>query len=174
MRAFPDERREEAIRSLELLRAGAMEQFAEMVVRSLLCHDPDKEIKRRRLATRLLSTQLKAMPTPFRERYLANTERLLNHPPLDLSKPPSTRTLVFTGEHDVFTTPAHCREIADAIPNSEFTTIPKADHLFHIEHFDATLQLLDRFVNLSATAPRESLPAFKRCSDAEKLSAAGR
>lgn len=147
MRAFPEDRRDAARRSLELLKAGKMDAFAAIVTDSLLCNDPERPIERGRLAKRLLSGQLKAMPIPAREKYLANTERLLHHPPLDLTRPPRVRTLVFTGEHDVFTTPAYCREIAAAIPGSQFTTIREADHLFHIERFDATIELLDRFVH---------------------------
>jgi pimeloyl-ACP methyl ester carboxylesterase len=87
-------------------------------------------------------------------RFVWNTRRLLDHAPLDLTRPPDVPTLVFTGEHDVFTRPEYCRRIADHVQGARFTTIPEADHIFHLQRFDATVDLLLRFVDGRLDAPR--------------------
>ena len=71
--------------------------------------DPDKSVERRALARRLLIGQLERMSPADGERYIHNTMRLLTQPPLDLRKAPPVPALVFTGEHDVYTRPEHCR-----------------------------------------------------------------
>jgi pimeloyl-ACP methyl ester carboxylesterase len=123
-----------------------MTDFAREVVDGLLCTDATKTVDRRALARRLLVGQLERMSAAEGHRYMHNTMRLLNHAPLDLESAPPVPALVFTGEHDVYTRPEHCREIAEAFDAATFTTIKRADHLFHIERFDATLALVDRFV----------------------------
>jgi len=80
-------------------------------------------------------------------RFIWNTQRLLRHTALELDRPPHVPTLVFTGEHDTFTRPERCKWVADHIPGVRFTTIPAADHVFHLQQFDATVDLLWRFVS---------------------------
>lgn len=145
MREIPREMRARTERTLISAAEGRMQAFAKEVVDGLLCQEPGKPIQKRGLAARLLSSQLEKMSLSDRQRYVENTARLLNHAPLDLSNPPIAPTLVFTGEYDIYTRPAHCREIAAALPNALFTVIEQADHLFHLERFDTTLALLDRF-----------------------------
>lgn len=163
MKAFPDHQRDAARESLDMLRNNQMEPFAQRVIDSLLCQNPSNRIEKGTLAKRVLYAQLKKMPPPFRKKYYENTERLLRHAPLDLSRPPATRSMVFTGEHDIFTTPNYCREIAASLPDSHFTTIRNADHLFHIERFETTLEILDRFVN------RLPLEAIPECHPVERF-----
>ena len=139
-------------RTLDTLAAGRMAEFARDIVGGLLCHDPARPIERQRASERLLLAQLENMPPADRLRYVENTARLLEHPPLDLTRPPAVPALVFTGEHDVYTRPAHCREIAEAFDEATFTTIKRADHLFHIERFEATLSLVDCFLSGRAFA----------------------
>lgn len=78
-----------------------------------------------------------------------------------LSDSPKVRSLVFTGEYDIFTRPVMCREIAAAICNSVFTTIRNADHLFHIEQKDTMAELVYR---LSKGLPLEEI---KQCNGFE-------
>jgi pimeloyl-ACP methyl ester carboxylesterase len=145
MQEIPSDLRALTAQTMRTLAEGRMSDFAREIVDGLLCRDAEKPIEKRRLAERLLTSQLEKLPLSDRERYIENTARLLNHAPLDLSRPPAAPTLVFTGEHDVYTRPSDCRRIAAALPDAAFTVIERADHLFHIERFDATLELLDRF-----------------------------
>lgn len=149
---IPPHLRTRTAHSLGLLASGARDAFATEVVSGLMCGDASADVARRAVVARLLLGQLRRM-TPLDEaRYVENTARLLEHPPLDLAHPPPVPTLVFTGEHDVYTTPAGCRAVAEALPDAEFTTIARADHLFHLERFDVTAALLDAFYTRGTVA----------------------
>jgi len=145
MREIPDDARGPTADTLVTLADGRMKEFARQVIDGLLCRDPSKTIEKQRLTVRILSHQLEHMSLPDRNRYRENTMRLLEHAPLDLSDPPRAPALVFTGEHDVYTKPKYCREIAQALPNAKFTTIERTDHLFHIERPDTTYSLTEAF-----------------------------
>jgi pimeloyl-ACP methyl ester carboxylesterase len=145
MSEIPAHLRARTANTMATLADGKLADFAREIVDGLLCRDPEKPIEKRRLAERVLLGQLEKLPLSGRERYLENTARLLDHAPLDLSSPPTAPTLVFTGEHDVYTLPDECRKVAAALPDALFTLIERADHLFHIERFETTLALLDRF-----------------------------
>ena len=156
MRRIPDIQRRTAERTVELLEAGRDEAFATLVMESPLQRDPAVSIENRRVVGRLFRKSLIAMGPAERHKYIENTRRLLSHAPLDLDLPPAVRTLIFTGEHDPFTTPEHCREIASAIPGALFTTIRDADHLFHLERFETTALLIDRFIQGAGLAGIEN------------------
>jgi pimeloyl-ACP methyl ester carboxylesterase len=147
MKEIPQTLRASTRQTVISLLDGRMSEFAQEVVDGLLCADPEKPVERRALARRLLIGQLERMAPAEGQRYVHNTMRLLSHAPLDLSSAPAVPALVFTGEHDVYTRPDHCREIAEAFDEATFTTIKRADHLFHIERFEATLALVDRFLD---------------------------
>ena len=74
---------------------------------------------------------------------------------------PTPPALVFTGEYDPFTTPERVRRFASRLQSSVFTTIQKADHLFHMEQFDATSSLVHRFMS------EEDLDGLEGCNEME-------
>lgn len=153
MEEIPSPLRPYVARSITTLREGKMEQFANEVLgitgprvgHGLLCTDPSKPIARRKLALRILQSQLINLPQEDRLRYEYNTFRLLLHPCFDLKRPPAVPALVFTGEHDTFTKPHLSRRIAAHLPESLFTTVLEADHMFHLEQFATTSELFYRF-----------------------------
>jgi len=149
-------------RTLTLLREGRMADFAGAVIDGLLCRAPDKRVHRGSVALRLLRGQLERMGGSDRERYEENTLRLLRHDPLDLSRRLAIPTLVFTGEHDVYTRPEDCREIAASCDPGWFTTVRDADHLFHIERFETTRDLVDRFFRTGGIAGVTGIHAPER------------
>lgn len=127
---------------------GDRERLAGQVIDGLLCRDPHVPVDRRELAARVLRNGITRMSKKELEQYACNTRRLLQHESLDLSAPVrGPEALVFTGEHDCFTTPTQCREVADAFENAWFTTVKRADHLFHIEQFATVSALLLRFLH---------------------------
>lgn len=142
----PPQVRAGVLRTLTFLGDERMVEFAREVVDGLLCTDPDKPIERRALAHRLLTRQFEHMGPAGRLRYCYNTRRLLDHARLDLDNAPEVPALVFTGEHDVYTRPEAARRVADAFDEAVFTTIRRADHLFHLERYDATLNLVSWFL----------------------------
>lgn len=134
MKEVPCHMKQRVADTLTPLREGRMEQFAKEVAEGLVVMDSSIPVHRRNLAYRLLCTQLASMNQVDKNKYILNTRRILSHKPLDLDFPPKCPTLVFTGEHDAFTTPTYCLEIANSISNSFFTTINESDHMFHVEH----------------------------------------
>ena len=165
MQQIPPESAARTAATIRLLRDGDMDGFATAVIDGLLC--PEVEcIERGRLARRVLLTQLRRLPPGDRERYIENTARLLESPGLELRTPVLAPALVFTGEHDVYTRPEYCREIAAAVPGAVMTLIERADHLFHLERLDVTLRLLDAFYR---GTPVEQVGG---CTPAERMTAA--
>ncbi len=146
MRRIAEEHVADINATMDALCAGDLEDFAQRCVRGLLNQDASLEIGNREATEQLLARQLQRFDAQDASRYLSNTRRLLRGTELDLADPPAAPTLVFTGEHDTFTTPDRCREIAAALPHSTFTLIERADHLFHLEQFEVTLELIQSFV----------------------------
>ncbi len=155
MKKVPEHKWQRVFNTIRMVDEGRMKEFALETLDGMLCNDPEKTIARKPLVHRLLGTQLEKMGPADRIKYQQNTLRLLHLEPLDLSNPPRVPTLCFTGEHDVFTTPGYCREIAAAIPGSVYTTLKDADHLFHIEQLEHTLNLFHHFFN---ALPLSGLP----------------
>lgn len=140
--------------ALMLLEEGQQEDFAREVAAGLLCRDPRRPVQRQRLAQRVLTNRIRRMEKHEQQCCIHNTRRLLYHPPLDLDNPPQVPVLVFTGEHDPYSKPEHCRKVAEAFDDGVFAAIPGADHLFHIERIDETLALLDAFYQERVVTPR--------------------
>ncbi len=123
---------------------GNMDEFHEQLCSALLFKD--NAIPRQELTVKLLKRGVNKLSRKDKEKYLENSKRLLLHRNIDLSKQISAKTLIFTGEKDPFTKPEYCKEVADSIPHSVFTTIKNADHLVNIEQFDTVCELLNTFL----------------------------
>jgi pimeloyl-ACP methyl ester carboxylesterase len=148
MKEIPPHVRERVRATIAAATARDREGLAQQVVDGLLCHDPAAAIARRDLAKRVLRGGLVKMSGQQMQQYAANTARLLEHQPLDVRHPiRGPKALVFTGEHDCFTLPEACLEVAAAFEQAWFTTIRGADHLFHLEQFDAVCGLLLAFMH---------------------------
>ena len=146
MKELPSHLRTRIAGTIELALRHDRESLALECVDGMLCHDPRAEIDRRGSAARVLRSSIARMTDAELMKYAANTERLLNHEPLALT--PRIRgpeALVFTGEHDVFSAPAACREVASAFDRGWFTTLRRADHLFHLQQWDAVSELILSF-----------------------------
>ena len=147
MKEIPDHIRDRVEASVATALSGNRQLLAEQVVDGLLCRDPHLPIDRRAVAERVLRSGLMRMSDVELRQYAANTTRLLQHDPLDVrTRVKGPKALVFTGEHDCFTIPERCREVAAAFESGIFTTIPRADHLLHLQQFDLVGALLLRFM----------------------------
>lgn len=94
----------------------------------------------------------------MREQFMQNTQRILDHGNTDLSKLPDIRTLVSTGEHDIFVPPAANKLIADAMPRGQYRSIEGSDHMVHVIQFKKTIDMILRGCGvLDAKRP---LPTF--------------
>jgi len=168
MKKVPEHKWQRVFNTVRMVEEGRLKDFAVETLDGMLCNDPQKKIARKALVHRLLGNQLSKMGPEDRIKYQENTLRLLFLEPLDLSNPPRVPTLCFTGEHDVFTRPAYCREIAAAIPGAVFTTIKEADHLFHIEQLDTTLSLIHHFFDALPLSDLPNCNAFEHFPAPEK------
>lgn len=148
MKALPVHLRARIAGTIELARRGEREALAAECIDGMLCQDAAREIDRRELAARVLRGSIIRMSDAELLKYAANTERLLNHAPLDVETAVrGPEALVFTGEHDVFTYPDACREVGTAFEKGWSTTILRADHVCHLQQWDAVIALLLRFAS---------------------------
>ena len=147
MKEIPDHLRDRVRETVDTALTGNRELLAQQVIDGLLCRDPLRAVDRRGVAERVLRSGLMRMSRTELRQYAFNTTRLLDHEPLELDKPVrGPKALVFTGEHDCFTIPERCREVAEAFESGLFTTVRRADHLLHIEQFEVVSALLMRFM----------------------------
>ncbi|MEI8046048.1 MAG: alpha/beta hydrolase [Bacteroidota bacterium] len=158
MRKIPDDKWEATAHTVKTLSENNMHEFVMQVLNSLTYREQPEKINNFYLVERILYSCLLKMNDDFKLRFAENTRRLLMHAPLDISSKMNTRTLVMTGEYDVFTRPEYCKEIARSIENSIFLTIRNADHLFHLEQFDATEQIIRNFLQ---DKPLENMAEIK-------------
>lgn len=156
MKRIPGWLRRNLEASIGWARQGKRELLASEVIDHLMCRDPALPVERRRATERLMRASITRLSDQGLRQYMANTERLLRldetHFDVQVRE---TEGLVFTGEHDSFTPPDACREIAEACERGWFTTIRRADHLFHLERFDVVVTLLSRFMRGELREPVE-------------------
>ncbi len=142
-----DERIEDALeRSNEALATGDMALFADRVSSVLLNHERKNTISNFARGERLLRVAVGRMTDREMEQFEVNGRRILLHRRLDTSRPVLARTLVFTGEHDSVTTPAHCLDVAASIRDAYWALVRDADHLVPLERFDVCVRLVDGFL----------------------------
>lgn len=156
MKRIPDHIQDKVWESIETARRGDRELLADQVVDGLLCRDLSLPVDRRRVSERVLRGGLVRMGDTELRQYAENSTRLIEHEPLDVDQVVrGPEILAFTGEHDCFTIPSDCLEVAQTFERGWFTTVERADHLFHIEQFDVVLDMLLRFMRgqLSGAVP---------------------
>ncbi|MBW1604291.1 alpha/beta hydrolase [Streptomyces sp. JJ66] len=132
-------------RAADQLAAGQAEAFADLAAESMLCADPARPVHRRDLAHRYVRRSLlrTVLRTPHA---MAVLDRAM-HRRLPLTGGLSgVPTLVFSGEHDTVSSPAHQRAFASTITPSTFRVIPETDHWAVLERPEAVADLTRRFL----------------------------
>lgn len=163
MKRIPEHIQDKVWESIETALRGDCALLADQVVDGLLCRDLSLPVERRGLAERVLRAGLTRMSDVGLRQYAANSTRLIEHDPLDVDqRVRGPEVLAFTGEHDCFTIPEDCREVAKTFERGWFTTIDRADHLFHIEQFDVVIELLMQFMRDSLGEPIPGCGALER------------
>ncbi|MFD5919449.1 alpha/beta fold hydrolase [Kitasatospora sp. NPDC058201] len=156
----PDAVREDLRRSVDLLEDGRMEEFAELSADVILRSTPGARVTRQAAVRRILHSMFRDIVGADREKYRHNTLRLLRQTPSP--QPPITvPVLVVTGEHDRFTPPELCREVASACTDARLVLVYDADHAMHLELPARAGDLLTRFVT------GESLDGLSYCHPVE-------
>jgi pimeloyl-ACP methyl ester carboxylesterase len=158
---IPDAARANSQATVDLLLAHRLDRFASSVVEMFLCQDRTQPVRRRLAIARMLAARLRAFTPDEIDKYVQNTRRLLDDRPRPVGLGPPMPTLVVTGEHDTFTTPALCREAAATCRDAQFTTVKEADHLLPLERMEEFLDLMVRFF------AGESLAGLAYCTELE-------
>lgn len=137
--------RSRLLRTVSLLRAGRLDEFADYSVSLLLSGDGGARIARGPVVRRILSGIFRGISAEDGAKFVENTLRLLDHDLHAVHPPVTVPVLLGTGEHDDFTTPQLCRPLAAYCTDARFTLLRDADHAVHLEVPDALGELLLRF-----------------------------
>jgi len=132
--------------TIKYLHDNDMKRFIDYTIDGLLYLEKPELVKNCLKIKRILTRQLKNLTNDQEIKYIHNTTRILNQKELKLESLENTKSLVFTGEHDIFTCPEHCELFSKTIKNSLFTTIKNADHLFHLQQFENYSELIYKFM----------------------------
>jgi len=146
MKAFPPHRRKQVEYSFETLSSNNMSTFSNDILEILMNRDRIDSIRRYAAVHKVLSKIVKNTNQDGKCKYVENSKRLLNYTPGENIFSFDAPTLIFTGEHDSFTRPEFCREIASTLKNATFTTIQESDHLCSNEQFAITNKLIAAFL----------------------------
>ena len=146
MKEMPEERINDVERIYNYANGDDKKAFARETTKLLLNCDEHKNVNKSSLVKRVLEGSLARISKMEIKKMVENTRRILHHGTLDLRRAASVPTLVYTGEHDHFTKPEYCREVAGCFNKAVYTTIKKADHLFHIEQTKTVIEMGIRFV----------------------------
>jgi pimeloyl-ACP methyl ester carboxylesterase len=160
--------RTQLLRTIALLRADRIEQFAEYAVSLILTKDPAAPIARGPAVRRILTKIFAGIDAQDGAKFVENTLRLLRHDLHETRPPVTVPVLLGTGEYDDFTTPELCRAVADHCDDARFTLLRAADHAVHLQVPEALADLLLRFFT------RQTLDALPYCHPIEYYGAAGR
>ncbi len=146
MKKIPDEVWDATRYAVLKVQENKMHEFAVHVINTLTYREDPGKINNSKLVERILYGALVKMNEDHKKKFIENTTRLLVQPPLDISGTMNTKSLIVTGEYDVYTKPGYCREIAQSIRNSVFLTVKNADHLFHLEQYPVTVEVIQSFI----------------------------
>ncbi len=140
-----EELRSRLLRTVALLRAVRVEEFAVYSVSLLLAGDPGLRVTRGPAVRRILTGVFGSISADDGAKFIENTLRLLRYDLHGAHPPVAVPVLLGTGEHDDFTTPRQCRALARHCTDARFTLLRDADHAVHLEVPDALADLLLRF-----------------------------
>lgn len=129
---------------LGLLSEGNMKAFAASAVCNLINHCQLHNTGVSPIYRRMLYRQIARMSHNEQQRYIQNTERLLNFE--GFTGFPECPTLIATGEYDNFTLPSENAAVARQCKQAVFAIIHNADHLAQYERKEASSTLFHQFL----------------------------
>ncbi|MGU3489170.1 alpha/beta fold hydrolase [Enterobacter bugandensis] len=145
MSQIPESLKDSTSQSIYYIYKNELDKAAELFVHMFMNVDNIELINNGHVTRKLLMRSVTKMSEHNRLNYIQNTKRLLNSPRLTYSNPPRKSFLIFTGEYDLYTSPARCWDVAMNLPVVSFTTIKNADHLINLEQFDTCIQICSTF-----------------------------
>lgn len=146
MMCIPDQAQAPLRRSVELLQAGRVEEFADVTLGMLMNLDRVDSVVAATRVRRFLVRRMLNLTSHDKEQFIANTRRLLRHERLDEERPPAMPVLVAVGEHDSFTTPDRSRALAVSCADSRLAVVSDADHMLPVERPAELVALARRFL----------------------------
>ncbi|MFI8519767.1 alpha/beta fold hydrolase [Streptomyces sp. NPDC085481] len=164
MTRIPDQARVPIRRSVELLKAERIEEFADVTLGMLMNPETVDSVVAGTRVRRFLRRRLENLTSHDREQFIANTQRLLRHEGLDVHQPPTMPVLVASGEHDSFTTPDRCRALAATCADSRLAVVSDADHMLPVERPAELVDLGLRFLRDEPLDGLDYLRAVERIS----------
>ncbi|MBB0245488.1 alpha/beta fold hydrolase [Streptomyces alkaliphilus] len=145
MPAIPEHARGLIEHTLDLFAAGRMTEFARAGVELLMSSTPGADVAAGAAVRRVLLHRFARISPEEGLKYTENTRRLLAGAMLGAGGGPAQPVLVTTGEHDTFTTPALCRQVAAGCADSWFVEVARGDHMLHLERAPELVELAARF-----------------------------
>lgn len=142
---------------------GRRPEFSEHMSALLLNKSRESEIRLQSYISSMMVRKLLGATYAELDKFIFSIERLMANK--KTFPAPQCPTLMMTGEFDSFTTPAHHKKLHDLAPQSTYTLINNADHMFHLEQFDVTTKLISNFMQNGSIA---SVPGHR--SHQSKLS----
>ncbi|MBL1067668.1 alpha/beta fold hydrolase [Streptomyces sp. 7-21] len=147
MTQIPEHARAAMRRTMDYLAARRMEEYARAAVALLMNEERLHAVVNGTRVRRFLLRRLTGLPEAEAEQTYTNTYRLLTQRMVDTEVPPAAPVLVTTGEHDAFTTPDLCREMAATCLDSWFAEVSGADHMVFLERTVELAELATRFLS---------------------------
>jgi pimeloyl-ACP methyl ester carboxylesterase len=154
----------------DLMERGDLERFTAIFMDTVMPPRASADVCAARPVRRLLTRLLTSTSADEGAKFITNTRRLLSGQVVDTSAGPTMPTLVATGEHDILTTPGHCRELATTCPQGWYAEIRQSDHMVHLERPDVLVELMTRFYS---DDPIEDLPYLRVLEDLRALPVGG-
>jgi pimeloyl-ACP methyl ester carboxylesterase len=151
------------LRTIALLRADRVEEFAQYSVSLLTNDDPAARIIRGPAVRRILTGVFDGISADDAAKFIENTLRLLKHELHGAYPLVTVPVLLGTGEHDDFTTPRQCRALGRYCTDARFTALRNADHAVHLEVPDALADLLLRFFSGRSLDGSAAWHSVQRC-----------
>ncbi|MDT0344571.1 alpha/beta fold hydrolase [Streptomyces litchfieldiae] len=149
--------------TLELLDTGDIEQFATATVDVFMRGGTRRRVVNKDVIRRILVRNFSSASDREREKYRNNSLRLLKEDSALSPEPPVLApTLCVTGEHDDFTGPAACREVARYCADGHVAIVSDADHLVHLERPAEVADLFIRFFDGQPLAGLEYCSLLER------------
>jgi len=134
-----------------LLQSERQDLFPE-AFRDVMCNTAVSDIPNADRIHHVLMRSLKRLDDDARKKFISNSYRLLdvNLPETKIHIP----TMVFTGEHDKFTKADSLSDFSRYCWDLRIVRIPHADHMYHLEQAERTLELIDGFVESVLPEPQ--------------------
>ncbi len=132
------------LKAIDFLKKKKIKSFASEAADVLLNTEANVKIEKKKFAHKVLETSLQKLTEKEKIHFINGSIRLFNSELL-ANQISDVKTLIFTGEHDVFTPPESCLKVAKLFHRCYFTTIKNTDHLNHLENFNGAFRIVEEF-----------------------------